>query len=272
MRRPISGSVPVRTTRNWWTCFESTALSPLGCSCRPAGVRRDSPYRPLPGRALLQRKRALLRCIAAAGRFDRPGRAAAIGRHPGRDDRPAVARRLALRDELVVEQQRTVLQRPGDVGSHRDRRIDRHRPGHGRPRDLQRHRPRVRCAIQHGLEVVDLARVGGGRRLRPLRQHAGAEREHERHSAKTTSELDTPRRPGGENFKLAAFVAGRARQLELGMCRDPLPDMAAHALVFAGDGPDIPTPVRSRLAQEATWVIELSQEEVAEARSRTTPR
>lgn len=77
---------------------------------------------------------------------------------------------------------------------------------------------------------------------------------------------------GHANFKLAAFVAGRARQLELGMCRDPLPDMAAHALVFAGDRPDIPTPVRSRLAQEATWVIELSQDEVEEARGRTTPR
>lgn len=75
---------------------------------------------------------------------------------------------------------------------------------------------------------------------------------------------------GHAAFKLVTFAAGRARQLELGVCRDPLPTMEAHALVFAPTKSDIPTSARRRLAEEAGWVIAPSGDEVEEAKKRTS--
>jgi hypothetical protein len=77
---------------------------------------------------------------------------------------------------------------------------------------------------------------------------------------------------GHADFKLVSFTAARARQLALGAARDPQPDLQAHALVFARAGDDIPRFARNRLAEEATWVTELTPAEVEEARQRTSAR
>lgn len=56
---------------------------------------------------------------------------------------------------------------------------------------------------------------------------------------------------GHAGFALAAFAAGLARECRQGVMRDPLPEEAAHALVFG----EKPERVGRRIAKSATWVI-----------------
>ncbi|MEX2661107.1 MAG: hypothetical protein WD227_04215 [Vicinamibacterales bacterium] len=78
---------------------------------------------------------------------------------------------------------------------------------------------------------------------------------------------------GHPAFKVVSFTAGRVRELDLGVCRDPLPAFEAHALVFASrpQSGDIPQKTRRLLAADADWVTDFTLEELAEAKARTTP-
>ena len=56
---------------------------------------------------------------------------------------------------------------------------------------------------------------------------------------------------GHSGFGLVGFTAGLARRCEQGVARDPLPDNAAHAVVF---GPK-PKSVQRKLAIAAAWIV-----------------
>ena len=56
---------------------------------------------------------------------------------------------------------------------------------------------------------------------------------------------------GHSGFGLVGFTAGFTRKCEQGVARDPLPDDAAHAVVF---GPK-PKSVQRKLAKGAAWIV-----------------
>jgi hypothetical protein len=81
-----------------------------------------------------------------------------------------------------------------------------------------------------------------------------------------------------KGFKLVGWTAGYLRSLELGVSRQDMPDIIAHGLVFtlqqdsAGQRrTNISQPVRDELATSAQWLVELSTEEIEQARLRTVP-
>lgn len=77
-------------------------------------------------------------------------------------------------------------------------------------------------------------------------------------------------------FKLVGWTTGHVRSLELGVCREDRPGIVGHGLVFTlqqdaqGNRKNsISDSVKDRLAASAQWIIELTPEEVEEARRRT---
>lgn len=81
---------------------------------------------------------------------------------------------------------------------------------------------------------------------------------------------------GHSDYKVVGWTAGEIRGLELGVCRDEQPDVVAHGLVFTLQEDDagnrksnISGSVREKLSRSAQWIIELTPEEVEQARTRT---
>lgn len=78
--------------------------------------------------------------------------------------------------------------------------------------------------------------------------------------------------------KLVGWTAEYIRTLTLGICSHDLPNEINHGLVFNlatdNDGKQktsFPGAVQTKLADSAAWIIELSAEEIEEARARTAP-
>jgi hypothetical protein len=77
-------------------------------------------------------------------------------------------------------------------------------------------------------------------------------------------------------FRLVGWSADYVRSLELGICRDDSPDEVAHGLVFTlqvdkqgNRKPNISDSVGDRLAENATWVVGLTLDDIETARQRT---
>jgi hypothetical protein len=57
---------------------------------------------------------------------------------------------------------------------------------------------------------------------------------------------------GFENYGLVWFSAATARANEQAVCRDPIPENAAHGIVYGAK----PTRVKKQLVQGSTWIVE----------------
>ena len=67
---------------------------------------------------------------------------------------------------------------------------------------------------------------------------------------------------GHPGFALCSFLAAAARELSLGVSRDPLPNASWHALVFANHGEEIQRPPNGRISKAAQWVVQPGPEQI----------